>query len=102
MSRSTALLVLPSGRSGDDEQGATRTAALLLAQSPEDLGLAERVERALCATGYLSLRAVEVSACDGQIVLRGRVPSYYMKQVAQAVGLAIAGVRGLHNHLDVV
>jgi osmotically-inducible protein OsmY len=43
-----------------------------------------------------------VSASDDFITLRGRVPSYYMKQVAQATALAVTGVRGLRNELEVV
>ena len=75
--------------------------ALLPAQHLEDLHLTEGVARALSATGYPSLRTVDVSVCDGQVVLRGRIHSYYMKQVAQAVALAVPGVLGLRNELDV-
>jgi osmotically-inducible protein OsmY len=76
--------------------------ASLPAQSAEDLPLTEGVARALCATGYPSLRAIEVSVCGGQVILRGRVRSYYMKQVAQTAALAVSGVVGLRNELDVV
>jgi hypothetical protein len=68
----------------------------------EDLCLAERVERALCGTGYQALRAVEVAVCGPLIILRGRVPSYYLKQLAQAAALEVDGVRELRNDLDVV
>jgi osmotically-inducible protein OsmY len=47
------------------------------------------------------LRTVEVCARDGHVVLRGRVPSYYLKQVAQEVALAMPGVLQLRNELDV-
>jgi osmotically-inducible protein OsmY len=75
---------------------------LLPSQSLEDLHVAEGVGRALCATGYPALRTIEVSVCSGQAVLRGRIRSYYMKQVAQAVALAVPGVVGLCNELEVV
>jgi osmotically-inducible protein OsmY len=68
----------------------------------EDLCVAERVERALRATGYPPLRAVEVSVCGQLVILRGRVPSYYMKQFAQAAALALPGVRELRNDVEVV
>jgi hypothetical protein len=45
------------------------------------------IERAarkrLARTGYRTLRTVECSFRDGRMVLRGEVPSYYHKQLAQ-------------------
>jgi osmotically-inducible protein OsmY len=75
---------------------------LQAAQSLVDLCLVERVERALRATGYSPLRAVEVSVRGQLVILRGRVPSYYMKQLAQAVAMGVAGTRELRNDVDVV
>jgi osmotically-inducible protein OsmY len=102
MTQSAARVVPPSGRHGDEERSASQAAALLVAQSLLDLCLAERVERALRATGYPPLRVVEVSVCGQLVVLRGRVPNYYMKQVAQAVATDVAGVRELRNDVEVV
>jgi osmotically-inducible protein OsmY len=102
VSQSAALVVLPATQPGDDESKATQAVALLLAQSLVDLCLAERVERALRAAGYPPLRAVEVTVCDGLVLLQGCVPSYYMKQHAQAAALDVPGVRALRNDLQVV
>jgi osmotically-inducible protein OsmY len=66
------------------------------------MDLAERVSRALGATGYPPLRAVEVVVCDRLVTLRGRVPSYYLKQIAQVTVLAVVGVGELCNRLEVV
>jgi osmotically-inducible protein OsmY len=74
----------------------------LLSHSVVDLDLAERIRRALNATGYSPLRAIEVAVHDGQISLRGRVPSYFMKQIAQATVMAVPGVGELCNELDVI
>jgi osmotically-inducible protein OsmY len=90
MAESPALLMLPCA-----PQAA-------LAECAEDLGLAERVACALGATGYLPLRAVEVSVQGRVTVLQGRVPSYHLKQVAQVTALAVPGVQELHNDLVVV
>jgi hypothetical protein len=44
----------------------------------------ERVARQrLAKTGYHTLRSVECSFRDGRMILRGEVPSYYHKQLAQ-------------------
>jgi len=46
--------------------------------------LASRIEQALRATSYLPLRNLQICAAEGTAILRGAVPSYYMKQIAQA------------------
>src|SRR5262249_18487052 len=51
--------------------------------------LASRIEQVLRATGYPSLRNLHVLAVEGIVMLCGAVPSYYMKQIAQA---AVSGV----------
>jgi hypothetical protein len=98
MGRSTALVTLPC----DDRTPAGDAAALLVAQSLLYLCLAERIEGALRATGYPALRVVDVTVADQLVILDGRVPSYYMKQLAQAVAMEVATDRKLRNDLHVV
>lgn len=74
----------------------------LAAAAVVDLELAESVDRALAASGYAPLRNLRVSAHHGTVLLSGRVPTYYLKQVAQSIALITAGVRELENHVDVV
>jgi osmotically-inducible protein OsmY len=64
--------------------------------------LAARIEQALRATGYPALRHVHFWAVGGIAILRGAVPSYYMKQIAQAAVSGVPGVSDVHNELDVV
>lgn len=63
--------------------------------------LSTRVHRALVSTGQLPLRQVRVDAEDGRIALAGRLPSFYLKQLAQAAALSVPGVRSLDNQLVV-
>jgi osmotically-inducible protein OsmY len=95
MAQSAAKLIPPARKRTGQE------AALLLRQRQEDLCLAERVERALRATGYGALRGIAVTAHARFVILGGRVPSYYLKQVAQATALAVPGARHVRNDLDV-
>ena len=98
MSQPAALFMLPTRQRGDEPLDA----AVLATQCLEDLRLAERVARALRATGYPALRTIDVTVSNRLVFLEGRVPSYYMKQVAQAVVLDVPGVRELRNDLEVV
>ena len=63
--------------------------------------MAERVERALCATGYGPLRDVTVTVHSRLLILGGQVPSYHLKQVAQAAALAVTGAHRVRNDLAV-
>jgi osmotically-inducible protein OsmY len=101
MARSAALLILPARERAGDETDAGQGTALLRRQSQEDLCLAEHVERALRATGYGPLRGIEVTVHARLVILGGRVPSYYLKQVAQTTALAVPGAHQVRNDLDV-
>jgi osmotically-inducible protein OsmY len=39
---------------------------------------------------------------NGVLRLRGRVPSYYLKQLAQAAAANMEGVKRIENHIEVV
>lgn len=67
-----------------------------------EAALVRAVDQALRASGHLALRHVEVEICAGVIVLWGRVPTYYLKQLAQSVAQRVEGVRSIANGLDVV
>jgi osmotically-inducible protein OsmY len=101
MTQSAALLLLPAHERTDEETDAAQGTTLPPRQSKEDLRLAERVERALRATGYGPLRGIEVTVHARLVILGGRVPSYYLKQVAQTTALAVSGARQVRNELDV-
>lgn len=75
--------------------------AQLLTQSMEDQHLTERVERALRARGYRALHAVRVSVRARVVFLRGRVGSYYLKQLAQETVLTVPGSHRIRNDLTV-
>lgn len=63
--------------------------------------LASRISEVLQASGYAVLRSVKVEYDEDVVVLRGRVPTFYLKQVAQAVASKVPGVDLLVNHLCV-
>ncbi|HUT95260.1 MAG TPA: hypothetical protein VMY37_37750 [Thermoguttaceae bacterium] len=59
------------------------------------------IRRRLHSTGFHALRSVECEYRDGTVVLRGRVATYYHKQLAQAVLLIDPLVETLVNLIDV-
>jgi osmotically-inducible protein OsmY len=65
------------------------------------LALIDAVREALALTRHGWLQRVEVSVEGGVVVLRGRVPSFYLKQLAQVTVIAVAGVGPLRNELQV-
>jgi osmotically-inducible protein OsmY len=56
---------------------------------------------ALSQSSYATLGLVEYEIEGDHVVLRGEVPSYYLKQMAQAVVQRLAGVGRVDNRLSV-
>ena len=50
---------------------------------------------------YLPLRKISCFFHDGVLSLRGRVPTYYLKQLAQTIGGSFQEVRQVCNELHV-
>jgi hypothetical protein len=98
---STAPPISPRPKPSGEEQDALVETAPLRAGGLEALCLNERIKRALHTTGYGPLRCIEVAVQERLVILSGRVPSYYLKQIAQAVALAVPGTHQVRNDLDV-
>lgn len=63
--------------------------------------LAAEVEMRLQTSPHLCLRSVTCDQREGVVVLRGRVPSYYHKQLAQELVRQIAGTFAIVNVVEV-
>ena len=70
--------------------------------APGDLHLVRLIDRALQATGHLSLRDLDVVIDGTSVVLRGKLPRYYLKQMAHAAIRAIPEVGNVHDELEIV
>jgi osmotically-inducible protein OsmY len=62
----------------------------------------DEAHRALSSTGYGQLRNLHVYCDHGRVTLQGRVPSYYLKQVAQAAIQSLPAVCDIDNDLQVM
>lgn len=58
-------------------------------------------EARLQASPYYSIRKIFCMYNEGMLVLRGRLPSFYHKQVAQAAVAGIQGVEQVVNQIEV-
>ena len=68
---------------------------------PDPRMIQAAVEEALCLAGYGELRRVEVECNGDAVTIAGRVPTYYLKQLAQSVALDIPGIKNIRNELHV-
>jgi osmotically-inducible protein OsmY len=100
MSQPAAQLMLPVQKESDE--AGIEVTPFHVAEILEDVRVAEEVERTLRATGHIPLRAVKISVCGRVVIVQGRVPSYYLKEVAQTAALGVLGVEELRNDLEVV
>jgi len=66
-----------------------------------DHQLEDELHHALSATGYSTLRHIGVDHDNGHVVLRGRVPTYFLKQLAQSIAASFPGVQVVDNNIEV-
>jgi len=64
--------------------------------------IAEIARQVLRQSSYFELRDVACEFSGGILTLRGRVPSYHLKQLAQASVADVPGVVEVHNRVEVV
>jgi CheY-like chemotaxis protein len=62
----------------------------------------EAAENRLRRHRYLALRHVSCECHDGVLTLRGCLPTYYLKQLAQAAVVGIEGVERIENEIEIV
>ena len=72
--------------------------------SPDELqqAVARTAESRLRSNPYLALKTVSCQYSDGMLTLRGCLPSFYLKQMAQCVVGDVEGVRQVNNQIEVV
>ena len=68
--------------------------------SPEDIVTVAAKSRLLMSS-YIELRRVSCEFRNGVLTLRGCVPRYYLKQIAQTILAGLSGVADIDNQLQV-
>jgi osmotically-inducible protein OsmY len=69
---------------------------------PGPTDMAEWAENRLRGNSYLALKNISCEFEDGVLTLRGCVPSYYLKQVAQEAVAPLEGAARIVNQIAVV
>jgi osmotically-inducible protein OsmY len=64
--------------------------------------IAEMAQAALRRSSYFELHDVSCDFSGGILTLRGCVPTYHLKQIAQASVADVPGVVEVHNRVEVV
>ena len=64
--------------------------------------IAEIAQAALRQSPSFELRELSCDFSGGILTLRGHLPSYHLKQLAQATVAEVPGVVEVHNHVEVV
>jgi len=64
--------------------------------------VAERAESQLRRNSYVALKNISCAYQEGVLTLRGCLPSYYLKQVAQTTVSRLPGVERIVNQIEVV
>ena len=67
----------------------------------QDTAGVRRVRDRLAASGHSVLQQIELELVRGRLVLRGTVPSFYLKQLAQHAARRVPEVTEIDNRLEV-
>jgi osmotically-inducible protein OsmY len=65
-------------------------------------GVKELAHRRLAGHPYLALRSVSCEYRGGVLLLRGCLPSYHLKQLAQEAVAGLEGVERIDNQVQIV
>lgn len=64
--------------------------------------LEDDLHHAFRTAGYPGLRHIGITHQNGRMTLRGRVPTYFLKQLAQSLASSRPGVQVVDNDIEVV
>lgn len=67
-----------------------------------DSELENSVRSSLQQTGYQQLRRLDIAVEDGRVRISGRLPQFYLMQLAQQAVMKTQGVINLENGIQVV
>jgi len=72
-----------------------------VSEAPASLISANALQRQLEASPYWYLRQLTCTADEGRIFLRGTVPCYYLKQIAQTLAVKTVDLGRIDSDIEV-
>ena len=85
-----------SEKMGDSRKAETTVQTVVV---KSDVGA--MAESSIRRVGRFATRSVSCSYHEGVLILRGLVPTYYLKQIAQTTVMGIDGVEQVDNRIEV-
>jgi osmotically-inducible protein OsmY len=76
--------------------------SVALLEGPRLSQLGDRVRRRLNQSSYHAVRQVKVEERQGVLTLSGRMPTFFLKQMAQTAAASVEGVHRIINRIEVV
>jgi osmotically-inducible protein OsmY len=87
---------------GQQDQAVRPTGTLALPRPNPPQRILEGAENCLRSNAYLALKNVTCDYHEGVLTLRGCLPTYYLKQIAQTAVARVAGGARIVNEIEVV
>jgi osmotically-inducible protein OsmY len=100
-SATPVLLSGSTGIAGTSLAGSSTPASSPVLAAPVVSPILQTVERRLRESSYYYLRSIRCAYESGVVTLRGRVPTFYLKQTVQAIVEKIDGVEQVLNLVEV-
>lgn len=92
---------VPSGLASSSVLASSPAPAPPVLATPAVSPIVQAVERRLRESSYYYLRSIRCFYESGVVTLRGRVPTFYLKQTVQSIVEKIDGVEQVVNLVDV-
>lgn len=67
-----------------------------------DVNLGRQIRQAFDQSPYSALRRIDCELMEGDLVLRGQVPTHFMKQIASSCAAKVARDHRIVNQIQVV
>ena len=67
-----------------------------------DAAIALRAQERLCGSSFVSVRRLTCDVHEGMLTVRGRLPSFYTKQMALSLLAEVEGVEEITDRVEVV
>ena len=71
------------------------------ADEPSNVSAADKVREVLRQSPYQSIRQLSLDYHEGILVIRGSLPSFYLKQLVQTLAQQVDGIEEIVNRVEV-